>query len=164
MLVCRRCSRIATPSAKAVRCGNASRSASQAMSCTAGAAVYPSMVGIDRFGRVGRRDCPIVEQASSYIANHPVLSRVPGLRHRLPQPAAEPIGTSVSAIFFSAVAVVGVVILRFAWSRRQSCSAQRPRERITSPHTRGRTRSADAAVPFFVSELQRLTVAIAGCR
>jgi high-affinity nickel permease len=44
----------------------------------------------------------------------PVLSRVPGLRHRLPQPAAEPIGTTVSAIFFSAVAVVSVVILRFA--------------------------------------------------
>jgi len=94
----------------------------------------------------------------------PVLSRVPGLRHRLPRPAAEPIGTSVSAIFFSAVAVVSGVILRFAWSRRQSCSVQRPRERITSPHTRGRTRSADAAISFFVSELQRLTVAIAGCR
>jgi hypothetical protein len=30
----------------------------------AGAAVYPSMVGIDRFGGVGCRDCPIVEQAS----------------------------------------------------------------------------------------------------
>jgi hypothetical protein len=52
----------------------------------AGAAVYPSMVGIDRFGRVGRRDCPIVEQASSYIANHP--SSLAGDRAPAPPSAA----------------------------------------------------------------------------
>jgi hypothetical protein len=75
------------PSAKAVKCGNASRSAKPGgVVHGAGAAVYPSMVGIDRFGRVGRRDRPIVEQASSYIANHP--SSLAGARAPAPPSAA----------------------------------------------------------------------------
>jgi len=61
---------------------------------------------------------PDPQQFKKFKCDSPALSRVPGLRHcLLPQTAAEPIGTSVSAIFFGG-SDRRVVILRFAWSRR----------------------------------------------